>query len=99
MLSSRFGSPSIIYRFYFQVQSCKFQDSTSAAGEIRVEIQDENGKPIGGFTMKESQPLIGNEIMRIVSWNGNENVKSLASKPVRLRIYMKDANLYSLRFK
>ena len=50
-------------------------------------------------TMKHSQNLIGKEIMRIVSWNGNENVKPLASKPVRLRIYLKDADLYSFRFK
>ena len=73
--------------------------STSAAGEILIEIQDENGKPIPGYTLKESQTLIGNQIARIVSWKGNENVEKLASKPIRLHLYVKDADLYSIRFK
>lgn len=93
------GGEVITKPFIFSGKELEINYSTSAAGEIRIEIQDENGKPIPGYTMEESQTLIGNEIARIVSWNGNKNVKELASKPVHLRIYMKDADLYSLRFK
>ena len=93
------GGEVITKPFAFSGKELEINYSTSAAGEIKFEIQDENGKPIPGFTMEESQTLIGNEIARIVSWKGNEDVKELASKPVRLRIYMKDADLYSLRFK
>jgi hypothetical protein len=93
------GGEVITKPFIFSGNELEINYSTSAAGEIRFEIQDENGKLIPGFTMDESQILIGNEIARIVSWKGNENVSELASKPVRLRIYMKDADLYSLRFK
>ncbi|MEZ4968988.1 MAG: hypothetical protein R2814_04875 [Flavobacteriaceae bacterium] len=59
-------------------------------------MQDENGTPIPGFTMEEARPVIGNEISRTVLWNGE--LDKLASKPVRLRIYMKDADLYSIKF-
>ena len=93
------GGEVITKPFIFSGKELEINYSTSAAGEIRIEIQDENGKPIPGYTMEESQTIFGNEIARVVSWNGNENVKELASKPVRLRIYMKDADLYSLRFK
>ncbi|MEO5997705.1 MAG: hypothetical protein ABIN89_13280 [Chitinophagaceae bacterium] len=93
------GGEVITKPFTFTGKELELNYSTSAAGEIRVEIQDEKGKPIPGFTMKESQTIIGNEIMRIVSWNGNENISALASKPIRLHIYMKDADLYSLKFK
>ena len=93
------GGEVITKLFTFSGKELEINYSTSAAGEIRVEIQDEHGKPIPGFTMQESQTVIGNEIMRTVSWNGKENVEALASKPVRLRMYMKDADLYSLRFK
>ena len=42
--------------------------ATSAAGGVRVEIQDAAGQPIPGYTLDESIELIGNEIDRTVSW-------------------------------
>lgn len=85
--------------FTFSGDVLELNFSTSAVGEIRIEIQDLNGNAIPGFTMDDSQILIGNEIEKIVSWDNNNSVKSIASKPVRLHIYMKDADLYSLRFR
>ena len=72
--------------------------ATSAAGFVKVEIQDADGQPLPGYSLKQSRELIGNEIERIVSWNGNSDVSKLAGKPVRLRFVMKDADLYSIRF-
>lgn len=71
---------------------------TSAAGEIRLEIQDLNGKPLPGYSLKDSQIIIGNEIERVVSWKRGSNVEELSGKPIRLRLVMKDADLFSLRF-
>ncbi len=73
--------------------------ATSAAGGLRVEIQDEKGQPVEGFSLEECPEIIGDEISRIVSWKGGSDVGSLAGKPVRLRFVMKDADLYSLRFR
>ena len=92
------GGEVLTKPFTFTGQELEINYSTSAAGEIRIEIQDEKGTPIPGFTMEDAQSIIGNEIKRIVSWKGNENVKVLASKPIRLRIYINDADLYSLKF-
>ncbi len=73
--------------------------STSAVGDIRVEIQDENGRAIPGFMLEECQPMIGNEIEKIVRWAKGDKVSSLSGKIVRLRIVMKDSDLYGLSFK
>lgn len=73
--------------------------ATSAAGEIRVEIQDPSGSPLPGFALDDAIMLIGNEIERTVSWKAGSDVSRLAGRPVRLRFVMKDADLYSLRFK
>jgi len=73
--------------------------ATSAAGEIRIEIQDSQGQPISGFSLQESQPLIGNEIERNVRWENGEDVGQLSGKPIRLRFVMKDADLYALQVK
>ncbi|MDR1724734.1 MAG: hypothetical protein LBR84_12450 [Tannerella sp.] len=73
--------------------------STSAAGELRFEIQDEKGIVIQGFGLDDSDMITGNEISRIVSWSGKNDLSALSAKTIRLRIYLKDADLYSLRFK
>jgi len=85
--------------FMFSGEELEINYSTSAVGEIRIEIRNEDGIPISGFTMKESETIVGNEIARTVIWSGNKDLADLANKPVRLRIYMKDADLYSIRFK
>lgn len=72
--------------------------STSAAGGIKVEIQDADGKPIPGFTLADSREQIGNEVNRIVTWKGGDDLQALSGKPIRLRFVMKDADLYSLQF-
>jgi hypothetical protein len=72
--------------------------ATSAAGAIRVEIQDEYGKPLPGFTLAESLELIGNEIERAVRWKDGDRLDAISGKPMRLLFVMKDADLYALRF-
>jgi hypothetical protein len=72
--------------------------STSAAGSIRVEIQDGQGKPIDGFSLAESPEIYGDEIEGVVTWEGNSDLGKLAGKPVRLRFVLKDADLFSIRF-
>ncbi|MBM3238545.1 hypothetical protein FJZ31_19800 [Candidatus Poribacteria bacterium] len=73
--------------------------STSAAGSIRVEIQDVKGKPIPSFTLAESAEIYGDELERVVAWNGNSDVSLLAGKLIHLRFVLKDADLYSICFR
>ena len=72
--------------------------ATSAAGGIRVEIQDAEGRPIPGCTLADGVEAIGNELERVVRWKARHDVSSLAGRPVRLRLVMKDADLYAFRF-
>ncbi|MEO2014892.1 MAG: glycosyltransferase family A protein, partial [Fuerstiella sp.] len=72
--------------------------ATSAAGSLRIEIQDENGQPIPGFELAECQLQYGDQLDRIVSWKSGPDVSKLAGKPIRLRVELKDANLYAMQF-
>ena len=63
-----------------------------------LELLDEAGKALPGYAAGDCQKIIGNEIRRVVSWGGKDNVSALAGKPVRLRFRITDADLYSLRF-
>ena len=73
--------------------------STSAAGSIRVEIQDANGDPIPNFRLQDSPEIFGDAIEQTVTWEKGSAVSSLAGRPIRLRFVMKDADLYSMRFR
>jgi hypothetical protein len=72
--------------------------STSAAGGIRVELQDTEGSPMPGYTLDDSNELIGNHIEREASWASGSDLSALAGRPVRLRFAMKDADMFALRF-
>jgi hypothetical protein len=72
--------------------------ATSAAGSVRVEIQNAAGKPIDGFTLAECPEVIGDEIERVVRWKSGSDVSRLAGRPIRLRFLLADGDLYSLRF-
>ncbi|MEW4567038.1 hypothetical protein AB1L88_04145 [Tautonia sp. JC769] len=72
---------------------------TSAAGGIRVEVQDAEGAPLPGFALDDAVETIGNEIERPVFWEGGSDVSSLAGRPIRLRFVLKDAAVYALRFR
>jgi hypothetical protein len=82
----------------FSGQQLTLNFATSAAGSIRVEIQDPSGEPIPGFTLSEARPQIGNEIQRAVSWEAGMDVSQLAGQGVRLRFVMQDADLYAFQF-
>ena len=93
------GGEMITKAFTFDGKRLQINFATSAAGEIRVEIQDIDGQPIPGYSLADSQVMIGNEIERVVAWENGQDVSQLAGEPVRLRFVMKDADLYSLWFK
>ena len=80
--------------FKFSGNALELNFDTSAAGYLRVEMQDENEAPLA-----ESPEMIGDDIARTIKWAGRDNVGALAGKTVRLHFVMKDADLYSLRFR
>lgn len=82
----------------FKGKELEINYSTSAAGSIKIELLNEDGSEILGFKQVDADIIIGNEIKRVVTWKGNKELASLAGKAVRLKIYMKDADLYSFKF-
>jgi len=73
--------------------------STSAVGYIKVEIQDENGDPLPGYELGNSEEIYGDDIERRVSWSGSFDLSPIEGQTIRLRFVMKDADLYSVRFR
>ncbi len=82
----------------FTGQQLQINFATSAAGSLRIEIQDSSGKTIEGFALTDCPEIFGDSVARNVKWNGGSDLSALAGKPVRLLVELKDADLYSFQF-
>jgi len=82
----------------FQGSRLALNFSTSAAGGIRVEVQDPEGKPLPGFALADCHEVFGDELERTVLWQHGADVGKLAGKPVRLRFVLRDADLFAFQF-
>ncbi|MDA0836023.1 MAG: hypothetical protein O2955_16990 [Planctomycetota bacterium] len=82
----------------FEGKTLSLNFATSAAGAVRMELQNAEGKPIEGYTLDDCEELFGDTLERTVVWNGSTDVSKLAGKPVRLRFVLNDADVYSYRF-
>jgi hypothetical protein len=73
--------------------------STSAAGSVRVELQDADGIAYPGFSLDDGTELIGNEVDAIYAWKGGADVRALSGKAVRLCFEIKDADVFAFQFR
>jgi hypothetical protein len=104
------GGEMLTKPFRFRGRELVINYSTSAAGSVRVELLEDNpgygladpeppGRPFPDRAMADCDEIIGDEIERVVTWKGSPDVSRFAGQAVRLRIALKDADLYSLRFR
>ena len=91
------GGQLITRAIQFEGQDLVINYSTSAAGSVRVEIQDGRGIPLEGFTVNDCDEIYGDELERVVTWKGSSDIGRLAGQTIRLRFELKDADLFSLQ--
>ena len=65
--------------------------ATMRGGEVFVELLDDQGRPIAGFTKDDCTPFRGDEKMAAVSWKGGG---APARDVVNIRLYLTTAKLY-----
>lgn len=92
------GGHAITKTFQFSGNRLSINFSTSAAGGTKFGFETPEGKPIPDFSIDDCHMQIGNELDRIVAWKKGTDLSSLAGKPLRLRISMKDVDLFSMQF-
>jgi hypothetical protein len=76
----------------------KLNVDCSAMGEVWVEIQDKDFKPIDGFSLNESVSVDRNGISQEVWWRNGPDIGELAGRPVRLHIKLRSAKLFAFQF-
>ncbi len=82
----------------FEGHELELNYSTSAVGSVRVEILDDKGNAVPGFSLADCPEMFADLIDGKVMWDGGGDVSRLAGKPVRLRFALTDADLYAFKF-
>ncbi len=83
----------------FAGKSLALNYQTEPQGWVRVQLEDAQGQAIEGFESTSCEPLAGDAIDGLVSWKSAAKLASLAGKPVRLRIELKNAKVYAFQFR
>jgi hypothetical protein len=92
------GGECVTHPLTFIGTELRLNFATGVAGEVQVELQDAAGTPLPGYTLNDCEPVFGDAVDRAVTWKHGTNVSAMAGQPIRLRLSLKDADVYALRF-
>jgi hypothetical protein len=81
----------------FKGDSLELNYRTSAGGSLRVEVLNAHGLPFPGLAVEDGPLLVGDEVERVIQWEGD--LSALQGQPVWLRFVMRECDLYSFRFR
>jgi len=66
----------------------------TADGWVKVELLDETGNTIPGYTSRDCNPLTGDNTNQTVSWKDTKTLPA-QTKPIQIRFILKNASLYA----
>ena len=72
-----------------------FYVNADVKGSLRVEILDESGNAISGFSKDDCKSITGNSTKKLVEWKSNATLSSLKGKHIKVKFYLDNADLYS----
>jgi hypothetical protein len=85
--------------FTFEGDRLVLNIDTSGLGYAQVGFIDDHGAPVPGFGIDDCVYINGNFVRHPVDWlDRGHDVSSLAGRPLRLVIRMRNAALFSLQF-
>lgn len=94
------GGELVTKPLIFEGRELVLNFSASAAGSIRVELlRDQMNTPVEGFDLEDCVELLGDDLERVVRWKDGRELGGLAGTPLRLRFVLRDADLFSFRFR
>jgi hypothetical protein len=74
-------------------------NAAAAGGQLEVEVVDEHVKPIPGFTRGEFRAIQADGVSLSGRWEKNADLSALAGRSIRLRFYLRQADLFAFEIK
>ncbi|MDE2768595.1 MAG: hypothetical protein OXI70_10960, partial [Chloroflexota bacterium] len=69
---------------------------TADNGEVGVELQDAEARPLAGFTAGDCRPINGDSTAHRVEWRGVGQAEAPVGQPTRIRVTARGASVYSV---
>jgi hypothetical protein len=75
-----------------------YVNGLTTEGEITCELLDGAGDPVPGFAREDCIPFTGDSARHGVGWKGQNRLPPPSIGPIRLRVHLRRAQLFSLWF-
>ena len=92
------GGSFVTKPIVFAGNALQINFETSVNGSVRFELQNPDGSPLPGLSLDDCPALLGNSVAHTVNWNSDAQLANYAGKPVRLKVELKDADLFAIQF-
>jgi hypothetical protein len=92
------GGEIVTKPIVFSGKTLMLNFATSAAGSVRVELQDAQGTPLPGHTLDDCDELFGDTLDRAVSWKESTDLSAVSGQTIRVRFVLRDADLFAFQF-
>ena len=86
---------TISHPIVFDGEDLVLNAQVEAGGSLRVEVQDEDGRVVDGYSLADSDPFQGDEVDHRPSWKGRR-LAQLSGRHLKFRIALEKAKLFSL---
>lgn len=73
-------------------------NASTTRGEIAAEFLDGVGDPLPGFARDDCVPCSGDGVRQAIRWRGGQHLPPADVGPVRLKLHLREAKLYSFWF-
>jgi hypothetical protein len=65
---------------------------------VEVELRDEKGIPMPGYSFAEADPIVCDSLDRRVTWQGKADLSGYIGRPVSLGFRLRLAHLFGFEF-
>ena len=90
--------PAEMYTRRFSLKSPEVYVNADIAtdGAVRLELLDEEGRPLPGFELSRCVPITGDSLSHPVHWEGEPNLSEILDRPIRWRLQATRAKVYAV---
>ena len=72
-----------------------FVNANASNGSLEAELLELDGQVIQPFSRRNAVPMTGDSTRAHLAWTGAADLAGLAGRPVRIRFYLREGDLYS----
>lgn len=70
-------------------------DVKGKGAQLKVELLDENGTPIPGFTKRDCAVMRADKTKHLITWKGKKDLSELSGRIIRAKFYLTRGDLYA----